>query len=296
MKKPNIAVVVPTIRDIVPFLLGWKDLFIKHDVRLVIVQDGEKPEVFEWPVSGPETFTPKKYQAKTILENDADLIPNFTDACRNLGFAYVARCLPETDIIITLDDDTLPFGDTIQDHIDALSSKVPVSWMNTTIGGQYMRGFPYNIRGEAPVVLSHGIWLGVPDLDAPTQLQGIQTPKFYHGPIPKGVFFPMCGMNIAFTRETLPFMYFAPMKGDIQRFADIWCGIEAKKDIDRTGGAVVSGLAAVRHERASNVYKNLRQEARGIEMNDHYPTDPYFQEFFQKRRRFAAIIRKWQKK
>lgn len=288
MEKKKIAVVVPTIRgkdQLVAFINDWQQLFKLHDVKLVIVKDGDKPIVYEWK------HTAIKYTARQVLGKDADLISNHTDACRNLGFAYVAKFMPEIEVILTLDDDTKPHGDTIKHHLEALSVRAPITWMNTTMT-QYMRGFPYNIRGEAPVVVSHGVWEGVPDLDAASQLQGISKQTFYRGVIPKGALFPMCGMNVAFHISVLPYMYFAPMMGTVQRFADIWCGIEMKKDMDARNLAVVTGMAAVLHERASNVYKNLQLEAKGIEMNDHYGRGLYFKEFFEKRKRWREFILK----
>jgi reversibly glycosylated polypeptide/UDP-arabinopyranose mutase len=132
-------------------------------------------------------------------------------------------------------------------------------------------------------VLSHGVWEGVADWDAPTQLVlGARPVTFYRGPIPKGVYYPMCGMNLAFARKLLPWMYFAPMgpRMGLDRFADIWCGIESKRAIDAHGWAVVSGYATVYHSRASNVWANLQKEAKGLPLNEGFwqgeCDDPYF--------------------
>ena len=213
-----------------------------------------------------------------------DLIYNLNDGVRNIGFAYVAKYLPDVEYIISLDDDTSPQGDTIQDHVDALSMNVPVTWMSTA--SQYTRGFPYGIREEAPVVLSHGVWNGVADWDAPTQLiHGNREVSFYKGVIPKGVLFPVCAMNMAFRRCMLPYIYQAPMghRVGLDRFADIWGGIEAKKDLDRKGWAAVTGYSTVQHERASNVFTNLVKESRGLGFNEKYGEDKYFDVFFKNR-------------
>ena len=230
---------------------------MKHNIKYIEVQDGENP-------------TANGITIKEIMGKDADLIYNFNDGVRNLGFAFVAKFLPEVDIIITLDDDTEPYGDTIQDHLNILSMRVPVSWQGTA--NFFTRGFPYSLREEAEVVLSHGVWLGIPDLDAPHQLVGNirKDAGFITQAIHKGVFYPMCGMNIAFKRKLLPYMYFAPMKDGINRFADIWCGIESKRIIDKKGWAVVSGGAKIIHNKASDVFKNLQKEAKGIELNEEF--------------------------
>lgn len=284
----SIAVVIPTIRpeSLHAFMNSiWFDLIVvQHGALLLIVRDGEEPELETW--NNGHRFT-----AKDILGKDAGLIYNRSDCCRNLGFAYIARNLPEVDTVITLDDDVIPINDPIQDHLTALERRVPVSWISTA--SEYMRGFPYSVREEAEVVLSHGVWEGVKDYDAPTQLvAGNKDVQFYQGPIPKGCYYPMCGMNIAFKRKMLPYMYYAPMgyKVGMDRFADIWLGITSKRVIDDKGWAVVTGYARVQHDRASNVYKNLQKEALGIELNEGFwkgiEDHPYFKLYAEKRKRW----------
>lgn len=286
----NIAVVVPTNRPekMVTFLEKWEPLFHKHNITPIIVEDGEKPVLHfmneEYHIDG-------KWSVKDIMGKDSDLIFNKNDGVRNLGFAFIEFYLPETEIIITLDDDVEPCGDTIQDHLDALERRVPVSWLSTAT--EYMRGFPYGVREEAEVVLSHGVWEGVKDYDAPTQLvEGNKDCGFFKGTIPKGIYYPMCGMNIAFKRKMLPYMYYAPMgyRVGMDRFADIWLGIESKKIIDKKGWAVVSGYSKVFHNRASNVMINLAKEAKGIALNEKFwegdENDPYFKLYEKCRKRW----------
>lgn len=291
MRKSNIAdiaIVIPSIRPEIwkIFLENWTELIRKHNANLITVWDGEKPIV---------QHEEQKYPIEKIMNKQIDLIYNLNDGVRNLGFAYIARYLPNARYIISLDDDVLPFGDTIADHIMALSKKVPLSWMNTTMT-DYMRGFPYNIRSEAEVWVSHGLWTNIPDYDAITQLvNGIKPQEFYKGPIPKNILYPHCAMNFAFKREALPYVYQAPMghKIGLDRFADIWGGIEMKKDLDKLGKAVVSGYAVVNHTRASDVYKNLQKEVKGIELNDHYGENEYFKLFFEKREKWKEWVQKY---
>lgn len=279
-----IAVVVPTVRpeQYKRFLSAWKKQFDEHGVSLITVWDGDKPRL---EVDGKAVSYPKSLMR---------LVYNKNDGVRNLGFWYIARHLPDIEFIITLDDDVEPLGDTIGDHWDALNQNVPVSWFSHA--SEYMRGFPYNVRGEAEVVLSHGVWEGVKDWDAPTQLVKGNSflVDFYKGAIPKGVNYTMCGMNIAFKRKLLPYMYFAPMgfRVGIDRFADIWLGIESKKVIDSKGWAVVTGYSYVYHTRASNVFKNLQKEARGLEMNEDYGKDPYFKLYKVKRKEWQKLLSK----
>jgi reversibly glycosylated polypeptide/UDP-arabinopyranose mutase len=226
----------------------------------------------------------------------ASCLTNFNGGIRNLGFAYIARHMPKVETIITLDDDTLPIGDPIQDHLDALNQRVPISWMSTA--SEYMRGFPYGVRDEAEVVLSHGVWEGVADWDAPTQLvKGSHRPvDFPKCPIPKGIYFPMCIMNVGFKRKMLPWMFQAPPAPDmnIGRSDDIYCGILAKREIDKQGWAAVTGYARVRHERASDVYKNLNVEAKTIELMESFwkgdESHPYFKLYREKLKTWQSFL------
>lgn len=274
----NIAVVVPTIRDMEPFLLAWTPVANKHDVELLIVKDGKNPTV-------------NGHSVKEVMGEYEDCLTNFNAGIRNLGFAYVAKYLPEVEYIVTLDDDETPIGDPIQDHIDALNMRVPISWISTAVD-DYTRGFPYAVRSEAPVMLSHGVWEGVADWDAPTQLvRGSRHPvEFYRGPIPKEVYYPMCSMNLAFRREMLPHIFHAPWALGVNRFDDIFTGIVCKREMDKLGWAAVTGYARVHHERASNVFKNLQHEALGISLNESFWQGDESHEYFSL---YRAKLERW---
>ena len=281
-----IAVVVPTVPERADifnkFTKAWEPLFKKHDVRFIKVVDGDEPKVFFEGMYNT-SFTPTEVMGKY-----ADCLSNHNAGIRNLGFAFIARGEDTEDIeyIITLDDDVLPVGDPIADHLSALYRTVPTSWLSTMID-DYPRGFPYGIRHESVTVLSHGVWTGVADWDAPNQLvRGNSQANFYKGPIPKGVYYPMCSMNLAFRRCMLPYIFHAPWALGINRFDDIFAGIESKREIDKHGWAAVTGYAQVHHERASNVFTNLKNEAPGIELNETFwqgdESHPYFKIYREK--------------
>lgn len=231
---PKIAVVVPSIRDtqMVQFRKAWDHLFQKHGVTLITVWDGERPQVetkdYE---TGLTTFWSEILDTPPWRDN-RQLFCRYTDACRNIGFVYAAS-MKRFDYVLTLDDDVAPPDETwgwhgittdydpIEEHLRVLSLKVPLGWMNTAHGeSPYLCGFPYSLRDEAPVMLSHGVWVGVPDFDGETQLRlegsGGLPPSlpYYVGPIPRGVLFPLCGMNVMVKAEALPYFYFAPMGPD----------------------------------------------------------------------------------
>lgn len=277
MSDPKIIAVVPSIRPEchAKFVNEWRPLFDKHKVTLVTVWDGETPHVAERrpddeiPHPAHVPFDPK----------DADLFVRFSDACRNLGFVAAAHLKP--DFVLTLDDDCYPpppglrLPDPIQAHLDALAKRVPLGWMNTAHqDAPYLRGAPYGVRDEAPVMLSHGVWVGTPDFDGETQLRleaagGVpnQLPYFV-GPIPRTVLFPLCGMNVMVKAEALPHLYYAPMGADsgypdLHRFADIFMGVSLKREFDCLGWACYTGASTVFHSRASDATKNYQQEQTG---------------------------------
>lgn len=272
-----IAVVVPTIREDSwkRFIEAWQPLFDKHNVNLYKVEDGEKPTC-----NGELVYE--------IMGEYSHLIYNFNDGVRNLGFAKAWQ--DGADVFISLDDDVLPDGDTIQDHLDILNTRQPISYINST-DDIYMRGFPYWAREESEVVFSHGLWNGVYDFDASTQLVlGTQTPNHRKMPIPKGILMPVCVMNVAFKRCALPYYYQAPMEGDINRFADIWSGWEVKKWIDSQNLCMVNGYAKVNHNRASNAFVNLIKEAKGIQINEDYDNSEYYKMYQNKLKQWRKFL------
>jgi len=305
-----VAVVIPTIRQksYEQFCAAWKELFHKHGVILITVFDGE-PNKQRVEVTGYTDIAATCWdniRVDDLLGDDRDLIYHKTDGCRNAGFWYLAKNLGKgIEYIITLDDDLVPIGDPIQEHLDQLHRRVPISWLSTASDGVYLRGFPYGIRQEAPVMVSHGIWKGVPDFDAATQLQ-MPSPyvdiEMYKGPIPKGAYLALCGMNLAFRREVLPYVYYAPAGPRTtvgRRFSDMYLGVNLKEACDHHSWAIVTGYAPVQHDRASNVWENLKQEALGIELNErlwqrpageHPEWDAYMQEYDAARVRWKTFM------
>ena len=257
----TIAIIIPTIRpERVQWMQKkWGALWEKHNARVFWVNDGPVPTVdFEGQVMGVPPW-------------HSHLFFNLNDGIRNLGF-YWAKHLVDPDVYITLDDDVRPMdNDPIQEHLDILGERVSTSWFSSTLYPHYMRGFPYGVRVESTVEVSHGVWHGVPDLDAVTQLVSPNLkPEFYRGIVPSGAKFPLCGMNLAWTREVAGDVYFAPMgpKTPYSRFADIWMGNVLKGRMDGEGQALATGFSRVWHERASDVWKNLEAERGGMKVNE----------------------------
>lgn len=279
----KIVCVVPSIRpaEMSAFVEAWTPLFDKHGVQLVTVWDGENP-VVQW-TDFPSRKSNQIGNLRTL--QNKDIFYRFTDSVRNLGFYYVAASLPDTEYVLTLDDDVrpLPGEDPIRAHLEVLNKRVSLSWMNTALGGDpFLRGVPYKTREDSRVMLSHGTWVGTPDFDGETQL-AIEREKgevpysldYYVGPVPRYAYFPLCGMNVMIRLDALPYLYYAPMGPDtgvpnLHRFGDIWMGIHLKREFDMMAWACYTGGATVLHSRKSDAEKNVVQEKLGREWNEVY--------------------------
>ncbi len=257
--------VVPTVRDL-SFLEQWKAEFSYNpDVSVIVVEDRNKITLSsDW-----DNVT--IYSHKEIKEELGDcawIFPHHTSAIRSFGFWKAWQENP--DMIITLDDDCFPHTRNFRKrHWQNLQKKATLDWI--PVGNLFTRGFPYAIRKQTDTVISHGTWIGIPDLDAPTQLTSGNRrfiPKDQI--IPRNNFFAMSGMNLAWRPDVTPLLYFGLQSPDwpYQRFDDIWAGILAKKVLDHLSLAVHSGYPVVEHKRKSNVFTNLKKEASGIELNE----------------------------
>lgn len=273
----NITVVIPTIRNLA-FLSEWNDQF--SSCSLVVVEDHPDKQI-ETPVRGFKSVSHYCWRdIKKDFGKDEWIFPRQNAGIRSYGFwkAYQAGA----DVIITLDDDCYPVEKNfVKQHLDNLQRKAPGDWFATFPHPDYMytRGFPYGVRNKRRVVISHGLWSNKMDMDAKTQLAIGEVNVPAYPPIrqfvPKGYYFPMSSMNLAFTRDVVPLMYFPLMGKDPQgnswgfdRYDDIWAGIFAKKIIDHLGLAVTNGSPFVEHKKASDPEKNLAKEKTGMKANE----------------------------
>lgn len=118
---------------------------------------------------------------------------------------------------------------------------------------------------------SSGLWLNVPDYDAPTQLAKPNERNFRHVDcvltVPSGSLYPMCGMNLAFDRKIIgPAMWFGLMgRGQpLGRYDDMWAGWCSKVVCDHLGLGVKTGKPYIWHSKASDPLANLEREFKGI--------------------------------
>lgn len=288
-RKTKPVIVIPTNRPerLEKFFDDWKEQF--KGVKVMLIFDGTTKE---W--NKHEIYIPKELDVEYATWDDIDkdlkdkawIIPRKTDCVRSYGFYKAWQLNPE--FILTLDDDTKPYGDTIGDHYNALQYKEhDNNYYNTIKFGKllprgYMKWFD-NVFFDT--VLSHGGWVGVPDFDAKTQLKApelmmIEEQDFNRGIIPIGSYFSMCGMNLAFKPEIIPLMYFGLQghikkgkeleKLPIDRCGDIWCGYYVSQKLKPPLHGVVTGFSFVKHDRASNVWSNLEKEQEAPDMSAQF--------------------------
>lgn len=261
-------VVIPNHLPTLDFLKEWEEL---KRCKIIVVQDiGDKPEI-------PQGFDVTIYDHKDIkkdLGKNEWIIPSRTSACRSYG--YYKAWQQGDEFIGTLDNDCFPETEDywVNGHLDNLIKKVTLGWESSIPNSNVpTRGFPYKIRENSEVVLSHGLWSNVPDFDGIDMLKQPNT-RFNRclnkKLISKNNYYPMCGMNLAWKRDYTPLMYFGIFGPDykIDQYDDIWAGIFSKKIIDHLGKAVISGYPSVEHRKQSNAFVNLEKQAPGLLLNE----------------------------
>jgi hypothetical protein len=267
------VVVVPTAREasLAGFLGAWRDELAA--ATILVVQDGPDPS---FSAAGGNIQHLAWCDIDEQLGDAAWIIPRGTGCVRSFG-CWLAYQMSQ-DMIVALDDDTRPdpaHPGFLEAHWKRLQSAADPAWVST-LDAARPRGMPYYLTDREPfVVLNHGLWNGVPDFDAATQLVASRmhiAAAWSDRTIPRGAYFPMCSMNIAWRPEFSAAMYFLLMGPEypFDRFGDIWGGVLAKRIADHLGFAVNSGSPAVLHDRASNVFANLGKESRGLEANESF--------------------------
>ena len=262
----NSVVVVPTAREssVLGFLDAWSEE--PADATILIVEDSPE-RTFTAPGENVRHFAWCDIDAD--LGDNSWIIPRQTGCIRSYGCWVASQMRP--DMIVALDDDVRPdpaHQGFLGAHWARLQTATDPAW-TSTLNESWPRGLPYFATDRhAPVILNHGLWNGVPDFDAPTQLVSSRVPvsaDWIDQTIPRGCYFPMCSMNVAWRPAFTPAMYFLLMGPEypFDRFGDIWGGILAKRVADHLGFAVNSGSPAVLHKRASSVFTNLEEGVTG---------------------------------
>lgn len=299
MTYRNFVLVIPSIREINNELLRN----VPADIELLVVDDSNgncrpnRPNmrVFDYD-----------FQRKVMGQDNYDLIPHKTAACRNFAFYYIWK---ETDYqyILTLDDDCKTEPGFIEAYCQLgntldLPTVIGYDWINTidqynNLGlSLFARGYPYWERFEkdwkvihttSRVVTIMGMWRRFLDVDGIDKYLFSEFGDIYQDVSPQYPLlrvgtktsptkFSFCAMNFGFIREVLPIMYQMPMverfvdRYSIWRFDDIWAGYVLQSLICLKDDAVCIGEPLIEHQKAGNLTKEV--------LGEHYGhlISPYF--------------------
>lgn len=283
MDTANYFVIVPNHLPHLDFLDDWAAEFRMNRVQVIVVQDfGQLDKAsFDDLPEYVHVYSRQRIAAALPTRGDSWIIPQRTSACRSFGHwaawrEWVNQGRDPDTIFLTLDNDCYPEGVNywLSGHRQMLDSSVTLDWVNT-MGEHHARGFPYGIRGASQVMLNHGLWSNVPDLDGASMLL---KPDLRLDPVPRGAsmkiprwsFFPMCGMNLAWRPALTPALYFGLFGPDygFDQYDDIWAGVLVKKVLDHLGYGVRSGYPSVEHRKQSNAFDNLVKQAPGLKFNE----------------------------
>ncbi|XP_075660478.1 putative UDP-arabinopyranose mutase 1 [Castanea sativa] len=125
-------------------------------------------------------------------------------------------------------------------------------------GADFVRGYPFSLREGVSTAISHGLWLNIPDYDAPTQL--VKPHERNSGYVDAvNVWDEPC-----FRQRT-----------DWTCNDDMWAGRCAKVICDHLNLGVKTGLPYIWHSKASNPFVNLKKEYKGIYLQEEII--PFFQ-------------------
>lgn len=263
MERLKVGVVVPSNRPErqEEWMKAWHDCLYPEDKSYETILYWVRDDELTW----------KNIQVE--LKKDAWIIPIKTDCIRSYGFLWAFR--HGCNVTVTLDDDVVPaHNNPIREHLNWLNTRVePSHWVRTlrATNAPPTRGLPLTRQ----VVVNHGLWTGIPDVSAKTQLAGYRKDYMECDPyndqiIPNGYYYPMSGMNLAFDTRLTRFMYFTLQGRDIRdnsewglhRCGDILAGVLSKTVLDSFPfTAVHSGGPYVHHTRASDPAVNLVLES-----------------------------------
>ena len=269
-----VDIVTPPIRDL-DFLNIWREFF--QGFHVIIVQDGDPNvdlKVPEWV----DYELHNRHDIKKALGENEWIISSRDASIRNFGFLISRK-----KYIYTIYDDCIPATDDegylinpLALHMRNLETPSTPYFFNTlydpyVAGSDFVRGYPYSLRPGVPTAVSHGLWLNAPDYDAPTQLlKPTERNTNYLDvtmTIPHGIYYPMCSMNVAFSRELIGPAFMQGLMGDGQpwaRYDDMFAGWASKAVADHFGVGVKSGQPYIKHNKASNPFTNLRKEYKGL--------------------------------
>ncbi|MCM8534600.1 MAG: hypothetical protein NE334_01550 [Lentisphaeraceae bacterium] len=217
------------------------------------------------------------YDIDTDLGKNYWIIPRNSPALISYG-CYKAIKSGAKNVII-IDENALPGEENIfQQHIDSLiQNEEEDSWHNI-LSNIKPKGVPfYNRTRKLPIMLNHGMWTENAVLDAAVQLSITSESEdinMNEGLVPKGSYFSLSNINMAFRADAAPLFYFLMMgtQNDFpfDGYGDIWCGVIAKKILDHLNWGCRSGHPIVINKKENNVWKSLKNDSNSLPVNESF--------------------------
>jgi len=229
-------------------------------------------------------------------------LPYNNESRRNIG--YLRALADGCERLIVMDDDNFPTDEDLIDGHRAVGAAIDEPIVNEPAGYHnvceslvidparpiFPRGFPFRRRGlantnqttQAPpgarVGVNAGLWLGEPDIDATTWLNGAVRSVGYRGRgrlvLDQRTWSPINTQNTAVARELIPAFCCIPMGatlpgGRVERYGDIWAGYFLQAVLTGTPWHVAFGRPLVDHRRNPHDYlADLRHEYWGMLLTD----------------------------
>ncbi|MBA0827304.1 hypothetical protein Goshw_013060, partial [Gossypium schwendimanii] len=274
--------------DLTTFMNEWRPMFSRFHV--IIVKDPDLKE---------ELKIPEGFNLDVYGKPDIDQVVGSSTSILFSGYScrYFGYLVSRKKYIISVDDDCLPardpkgfLVDAVAQHISNLTNPATPFFFNTLYdpyaeGADFVRGYPFSLRGGVKCALSCGLWLNLADHDAPTQaLKARQRNSRYVDAVmtvPARSLIPISGINIAFEREAVgpalvPALKLAGEgKCRWETMEDIWSGLCVKIVCDHLGLGVKTGLPYIWRTDRGDPIASLKKEWEGVKLMEE--VIPFFQ-------------------
>jgi len=297
---PKIGVVVTTIGDgnfLREYCRQIEEEQLKDSVTIYIIPDLKTPKMLRTNVTD---YRSKGFDVRCASFDEqealisyvglANMVPYNSDNRRNVG--YLQAYQDKNEIIISIDDDNycrkgskyFLSHSNVGQAVSIRSREVISKWYNVCadigIPKVYPRGYPYRFRNDRrngfkeevvnqKVMMNVGLWLGDPDLDALTWVQGGAKAHVFTGTsflLGKGTWTPISSQNTAFHRDVTVAYYFLPMNTTVRglemdRYGDIFSGYFAQACTKHMGDGIRVGTPIVEHVRnGHDHWSDVRKE------------------------------------
>lgn len=274
--------------NLTSFLNEWRPIFSRF--HLIVVKD---------PALTEDLKLPEGFNVDVYAKSDMDRVVGSSTSAIFSGYScrYFGYLVSKKKYIVSVDDDCVPARDSrgclidvVAQHITNLKTPATPFFFNTLYdpfrkGADFVRGYPFSLRSGVVSVLSCGLWLNLPDYDAPTQAlrAGQRNSRYVDAvmTVPVRALLPVSGINVAFDREALGAALVPALKlggeGKVrwETMEDIWCGMCVKVVCDHLGLGVKSGLPYVWRKERGDAVQSLKKEWEGVKLMEEVV--PFFQ-------------------